>query len=105
MSIARVEPIVRSVKATFSELYAIDPDTLQLDEKRLHQAALNAAYLALLELENRQLEQKLQENESLLQHLQTATEAVETAMRKQDKLVDRLCTVARGLEAVVKLVG
>lgn len=97
--------LMNAAQTLFSQLYAIDIDELESQDKPHHRVALNNAYLVLLDLENKQMDQLLSQNDQNMNELLTATEQLVQAVAQEQKLTRKIQLAARGLEALQKITG
>lgn len=92
-----------NVHAVFSALYLIDVDHLSSDERKQHQLALAAAYLAYVNAENARFDElsgsAKSELAELSGHVQTMREGVAGLATPTDKLG----VLAKGLDALARL--
>lgn len=92
-----------NVHTVFSALYLIDVDHLSSDERKQHQRALAAAYLAYVNAENARFDElsgsAKSELAELSGHVQTMREGVSGLATPTEKLG----VLAKGLDALARL--
>jgi len=93
----------QNVSSVFAVLYLIDVDTLSTEQRKLHQQALSAAYLALVNAENTHFTQLTVPAKAqlavLAQHVQRLQQAVSAAPAPHETLL----LVAEDLSALARV--
>lgn len=95
--------LLADVHALFSALYLIDVDHLSGAERKQHQRALAAAYLAYVNAENAKLDELSRAAKVELAELSGHVKTMREGVAALDAPADKLNALAKGLDALARL--
>lgn len=97
------EALQDDVHAVFSALYLIDVELLSADERKQHQQALSAAYLAFVSAENARFATLTVKVKTELAALAGQVEAMRKQVAELETPTEQLGVLGKGLDALARL--
>lgn len=97
------EALQNNVHAVFSALYLIDADQLSTEERKQHQQALSAAYLAFVNAENARFAQLGTKVKKELATLAVHIENMHNRIVKLETPAEQLAVLGEGLDNLARL--
>lgn len=85
------------IEQVFAQIYLIDIDTLNTEQRRLHQQSLSAAYLAMVNAEHAKLNQLTQEVKTQLVPLALSLQRLQQEVSGLPTPHEKLEAVAQGI--------
>jgi hypothetical protein len=103
MKTQEYDDLRRAIEDAFTALYVLDVGSLTTEQRKQHQEALGAAYLAVIKLENKQFSDLTDHAKKKLYSLAGRTFALQQQLAGLKKATETLEIVAGGLDLLTSI--
>ena len=103
MQVSEYDNLRKAVEDTFTALYVLDVGSLTPEQRKQHQEALGAAYLAVIRLENKQFSDLTDQAKKKLDSLADRTSALQQQLAGLKKATETLEIVASALDLLTSI--
>jgi len=87
----------KNIQQVFAQLYLIDIDTLTVEQRKLHQQSLSAAYLALVNAEHATFSQLAEKTKAQLAGLASVVQRLQQEVSGLSTPHEKLGTLSQGI--------
>lgn len=103
MEVREYDDLRKAVEDAFTALYVLDVGSLSTEQRKQHQEALGAAYLAVIKLENKQFSDLTDQAKKKLDSLAGRTLALQQQLAGLKKATETLDIVAGALDLLTSI--